>query len=104
MPFKSAENAPSAPNDEADLVFYDVEVFPNLFLVNWINVRIRNVIGLSKKTVVALGLLFAADDFLREIVELLVGITHQTGGDPGRRGRHDGQLHHQHPDCPHHLR
>ena len=35
MPFKSAENAPSAPNDEADLVFYDVEVFPNLFLVNW---------------------------------------------------------------------
>ena len=35
MPFKSAENAPTAPNDEADLVFYDVEVFPNLFLVNW---------------------------------------------------------------------
>ena len=35
MPFKSAENTPSAPNDEADLVFYDVEVFPNLFLVNW---------------------------------------------------------------------
>ena len=35
MPFKSAENAPSAPNDEADLVFYDMEVFPNLFLVNW---------------------------------------------------------------------
>lgn len=35
MSFKSAENAPSAPNDEADLVFYDVEVFPNLFLVNW---------------------------------------------------------------------
>ncbi len=28
MPFKSVENAPSAPNDEADLVFYDVEVFP----------------------------------------------------------------------------
>lgn len=35
MPFKSADNAPPAPNDEADLVFYDVEVFPNLFLVNW---------------------------------------------------------------------
>lgn len=35
MPFKSADNAPTASNDEADLVFYDVEVFPNLFLVNW---------------------------------------------------------------------
>lgn len=35
MPFKSAENAPAAKNDEAKLVFYDVEVFPNLFLVNW---------------------------------------------------------------------
>ena len=35
MPFKSADNAPTANNDEADLVFYDVEVFPNLFLVNW---------------------------------------------------------------------
>ena len=35
MKFKSEE--PSAPvrNDEAALVFYDVEVFPNLFLVNW---------------------------------------------------------------------
>ncbi|NCE64131.1 hypothetical protein D1159_05900 [Pseudoflavonifractor sp. 524-17] len=35
MPFKSADNAPAANNDEADLVFYDVEIFPNLFLVNW---------------------------------------------------------------------
>jgi len=35
MPFKSAEDAPAARNDEAKLVFYDVEVFPNLFLVNW---------------------------------------------------------------------
>lgn len=35
MPFKSADNAPAAKNDEAKLVFYDVEVFPNLFLVNW---------------------------------------------------------------------
>ena len=35
MHFKSED--PSAPvaNDEAALVFYDVEVFPNLFLVNW---------------------------------------------------------------------
>lgn len=35
MKFKSAE--PSAPvvNEDADLIFYDVEVFPNLFLVNW---------------------------------------------------------------------
>lgn len=35
MPFKSAENAPPAPSQEDKLVFYDVEVFPNLFLVNW---------------------------------------------------------------------
>ena len=35
MPFKSADNAPTVKNDEAKLVFYDVEVFPNLFLVNW---------------------------------------------------------------------
>ena len=35
MPFKSAENAPAAANDDEPLVFYDVEVFPNLFLVNW---------------------------------------------------------------------
>lgn len=35
MPFKSAEDAPAAKNEEAKLVFYDVEVFPNLFLVNW---------------------------------------------------------------------
>ena len=35
MKFKSEE--PSAPekNDDTLLVFYDVEVFPNLFLVNW---------------------------------------------------------------------
>ena len=35
MPFKSADTAPPATNDEEPLVFYDVEVFPNLFLVNW---------------------------------------------------------------------
>ncbi len=35
MPFKSAENGSAVKNDEAKLVFYDVEVFPNLFLVNW---------------------------------------------------------------------
>ena len=35
MPFKSAETAPPAKSSEDKLVFYDVEVFPNLFLVNW---------------------------------------------------------------------
>lgn len=35
MPFKSEEAAPSQPFDDDRLVFYDVEVFPNLFLVNW---------------------------------------------------------------------
>lgn len=35
MKFKSAEQATGAKNDDANLIFYDVEVFPNLFLVNW---------------------------------------------------------------------
>ena len=35
MKFKSEEPSESVPNDEAPIVFYDVEVFPNLFLVNW---------------------------------------------------------------------
>lgn len=35
MQFKSAEPSVSVKNDDAKLIFYDVEVFPNLFLVNW---------------------------------------------------------------------
>ena len=35
MQFKSDEPSASVNNDEASIVFYDVEVFPNLFLVNW---------------------------------------------------------------------
>lgn len=35
MQFKSAEQSAGVSNDDAKLVFYDVEVFPNLFLVNW---------------------------------------------------------------------
>lgn len=35
MQFKSAEPSANVANNEAPLVFYDVEVFPNLFLVNW---------------------------------------------------------------------
>lgn len=35
MAFKSADASEAVNNDEAKLVFYDVEVFPNLFLVNW---------------------------------------------------------------------
>lgn len=35
MPFKSEEPSDSIENQEAKLVFYDVEVFLNLFLVNW---------------------------------------------------------------------
>lgn len=35
MKFKSDECSENVSNDDADLVFYDVEVFPNLFLVNW---------------------------------------------------------------------
>lgn len=35
MQFKSAEQSAGVKNDDAKLVFYDVEVFPNLFLVNW---------------------------------------------------------------------
>ena len=35
MHFKSEDISPSVNNDDAAIVFYDVEVFPNLFLVNW---------------------------------------------------------------------
>ena len=35
MQFKSEEPSENIRNDDAKLVFYDVEVFPNLFLVNW---------------------------------------------------------------------
>lgn len=35
MKFKSEEASPPVINDDSKLVFYDVEVFPNLFLVNW---------------------------------------------------------------------
>ena len=35
MKFKSEDYSEAMENEEAKLVFYDVEVFPNLFLVNW---------------------------------------------------------------------
>jgi hypothetical protein len=35
MQFKSADQSSGTKNNDAKLVFYDVEVFPNLFLVNW---------------------------------------------------------------------
>ena len=35
MQFKSEEQSASANNDDSPIIFYDVEVFPNLFLVNW---------------------------------------------------------------------
>lgn len=35
MKFKSAEQSQGVQNDDSKLIFYDVEVFPNLFLVNW---------------------------------------------------------------------
>lgn len=35
MHFKSEEPSDNVKNDERPIVFYDVEVFPNLFLVNW---------------------------------------------------------------------
>ena len=35
MKFKSEDPAEAVQNDEQPIVFYDVEVFPNLFLVNW---------------------------------------------------------------------
>lgn len=35
MRFKSEEPSENLVNESAPLVFYDVEVFPNLFLVNW---------------------------------------------------------------------
>lgn len=35
MKFKSEKPSENVENDDSLLVFYDVEVFPNLFLVNW---------------------------------------------------------------------
>lgn len=35
MQFKSEESSKSGTNGDEKLIFYDVEVFPNLFLVNW---------------------------------------------------------------------
>lgn len=35
MQFKSADTSTAVKNEDAKLIFYDVEVFPNLFLVNW---------------------------------------------------------------------
>ena len=35
MKFKSEEPSPAVEADSDELVFFDVEVFPNLFLVNW---------------------------------------------------------------------
>lgn len=35
MEFKSADSSVGIDNENAKLIFYDVEVFPNLFLVNW---------------------------------------------------------------------
>ncbi len=35
MPFKSDEASENFDTSEAPIVFYDVEVFPNLFIVNW---------------------------------------------------------------------
>jgi hypothetical protein len=35
MRFKSEDPSEAVNNDDQEIVFYDVEVFPNLFLVNW---------------------------------------------------------------------
>lgn len=45
MKFKSEEPSENIINENAPIVFYDVEVFPNLFLVNW------KVQGKDKKVV-----------------------------------------------------
>ena len=35
MKFKSDDISDSVPNDDQPLVFYDIEIFPNLLLINW---------------------------------------------------------------------
>lgn len=35
MQFKSEDRSSGGPDKDGSLVFYDIEVFPNLFLVNW---------------------------------------------------------------------
>ena len=58
----------------------DLPLFQRLLLgAEVVHVCIRNVVGLTKEAVVAPSFLFTADDALREIIELLVGVAHQTG-------------------------
>ena len=46
MMFKSDEPSDAITNDEAPIVFYDIEVFPNLLLVNW---KLQDVDGKKHK-------------------------------------------------------
>ena len=58
---------------------FDLPFLQALFLgAEVINVRIRDIIGLTEEAVVALGFLLAANDLLGEVVELLLRIAHQT--------------------------
>jgi hypothetical protein len=57
MQFKSDDVSPSVANDEKEIVFYDVEVFPNLFVICWKkrgNDRIFTMINPSPQDVEAL--------------------------------------------------
>ena len=47
------------------------------FRAEVVYISVRDIIGFAKEAVVALGFLFAADDPLRQVVKLLIGITHQ---------------------------
>ena len=57
---------------------FDLPFFQALFLrAEVINISIRDIVGFAKEAVVALGFLLAANDPLRQVVKLLIGIAHQ---------------------------
>ena len=57
---------------------FDLPLLQALFFrAEVVNISVRDIIGFAKEAVIALGFLFAADDPLRQVVKLLIGIAHQ---------------------------
>ena len=57
---------------------FDLPLLQALFFrAEVVNISVRDIIGFAKEAVVALRFLFAADDPLRQVVKLLIGIAHQ---------------------------
>ena len=57
---------------------FDLPLLQALFFrAEVVNISVRDIIGFAKEAVVALGFLLAADNPLRQVVKLLIGIAHQ---------------------------